>query len=560
MINKLLNHKLSSFLLCLVLLNCNHNKPPIAAVVSARKEASKIGVDIIKQGGNAFDAAVAVGFALTVCYPFAGNIAGGGFMVYRTYQGKTGSLDYREKAPLLAHRDMYLDSLGNTIPNLSRIGGLASGVPGSVAGMVEMHKKFGSLPWEVILQPAIDLAQKGFRVTKQQANTLDRHRQTIIEVNGKNSLYSQEYKVRKRMKNPKLANTLQIIQKKGHDGFYRGEVAKKLIQRVHETGGIISQDDLDLYRAIWRKPIVFNYNDLTVYSMPPPSSGGICIGQILKMVEPYPLDQFGHNTLKSIQVLVEAQRRSFADRSHFLGDQDFVTISIDSLLDEHYLSHRMLSMDFNKATKSEDILPGVLSNREHFNTTHYSIIDTQGNAVAVTTTLNGAYGSKVFVEELGTFLNNEMDDFVSNPNEPNMFGMLGGYANAIEPQKRMLSSMTPTIVEKNGQLALIVGTPGGPTIITSVVQTILNVFDYKMSAQEAVEAPRFHHQWYPDIIVMEPDLFEPKLIDSLIEKQYHVSEEHTKIMGRVDAIKIDSLGVISTGADPRGDDYAAILR
>ena len=542
------------------MLHCNHNKPILAAIVSARKEASKIGIDIIKQGGNAFDAAVAVGFALTVCYPFAGNIAGGGFMVYRTNDGQTGSLDYREKAPLLAHRDMYLDSLGRTIPNLSQIGGLASGVPGSVAGMVEMHQKFGSLPWEALLQPAIDLAQKGFRVTKKQAHTLRRYQKTIIEVNGEHSLYSQQHKHRKRIKNPELANTLKIIQKKGHDGFYKGIVAEKLIHKVQETGGIISQDDLDLYRSIWREPVAFNYHDLTIYSMGPPSSGGICIGQILKMAEPYPLDRFGHNTLKSIQVLVEAQRRSFADRSHFLGDQDFVTISVDSLLDKNYLSHRMHTMDFNQATPSEDIRPGVLSERENFNTTHYSIIDTQGNAVAVTTTLNGAYGSKVYVEELGTFLNNEMDDFVSNPNEPNMFGMFGGQANAIEPQKRMLSSMTPTIVEKKGQLALIVGTPGGPTIITSVVQTILNVFEYDMKVQNAVEAPRFHHQWYPDVIVMEPDLFELELIDSLRQKEYKISEEHTRIMGRVDAIQVDSLGNITTGADPRGDDYAAVLK
>ena len=556
----ILKSKLPCFLWCLILLNCDHNKPILAAVVSSRKEASKIGVDIIEKGGNAFDAAVAVGFALTVCYPFAGNLAGGGFMVYRTNEGETGSLDYREKAPLLAHRDMFLDSLGNTIPNLSLIGGLASGVPGSVAGMVEMHQKFGSLPWEVVIQPAIDLAKNGYRVTKKQARTLDRHRQTIMEVNGENSLYGQKYKPRNRIKNPQLANTLEILQKNGHDGFYKGEVAEKLIHRVRATGGIITQEDLDLYRAVWREPIVFDYDDLTIYSMGPPSSGGICIGQILKMVKLHPLDQFGHNTLKSIQVLVEAERRAFADRSHFLGDGDFVAISIDSLLDDDYLSHRMNSMDFDKATKSEDILPGVLSERESFNTTHYSIIDTQGNAVAITTTLNGAYGSKVYVEELGTFLNNEMDDFVSNPDEPNMFGMLGGQANAIEPQKRMLSSMTPTIVEKNEQLALIVGTPGGPTIITSIVQTILNVFEFGMSVQDAVEAPRFHHQWYPDVIVMEPDLFEPELIDSLRQKEYNVSEEYTRIMGRVDAIKVDSLGTISTGADPRGDDFAAVLK
>jgi len=545
---------------CITFLCCEQKKPIKAAVVSARKESSKIGIDIIKQGGNAFDAAVAVGFALTVCHPFAGNLAGGGFLVYRTNEGKTGSLDYREKAPWKAHRDMFLDSLGNTVPDLSLVGGLASGVPGSVDGLVSMHKKYGSLPWETLVQPAIDLANNGYKITKKQARTLDRHRETIRKINGDNSLYSHQYKRGNRIKNPQLANTLEIIQQKGRDGFYKGEVAEKLIGRIQETGGIINQLDLDLYRSVWRNPVVFDYDDLTIYSMGPPSSGGICIGQILKMSEPYPLEQYGHNTLKSIQVLVEAQRRSFADRSKFLGDIDYVEIPIDSLLDDDYLLFRMNSMSFNQATKSEEIQPGVLKTRENFETTHYSILDTQGNAVSVTTTLNGAYGSKVYVEELGTFLNNEMDDFAINPDEPNMFGLLGGDANAIEPQKRMLSSMTPTIVEKNGKLGLIVGTPGGPTIITSVVQTILNVYEYGMDIQDAVKSPRFHHQWYPDYIIFEPDLFEQKLIDSLRDKGYSINEKYTRIMGRVDAIRVDSLGIITTGADPRGDDHAAVIR
>ena len=342
-------------------------------------------------------------------------------------------------------------------------------------------------------------------------------------------------------------------------GFYEGPVADDLVARVQETGGIITHKDLLAYEPVWRTPINFQYKDLNIYAMGPPSSGGICLGQIMKMIEPYNVGQYEQNSVEAMQVIVEAERRSYADRSLYLGDPDFVNVPKDSLLDPAYLNQRMESFNFNQATKSTDIAPGSIVWEESEETTHYSIIDTMGNAVAVTTTLNGSYGSKVFVEKGGYFLNNEMDDFSSKPGVPNMFGLIGGKANAIAPQKRMLSAMTPTIVEKNGKLAMIVGTPGGSTIITSVLQTILNVYEFDMDIQAAVSAARFHHQWLPDVIVFEPNQFEESLINALQQKQYQIKEEYSRIIGRVDAIHLSDLGEISTGADPRGDDKAVHL-
>lgn len=560
MINNTLHFRIICCFTILLFSHCQPKAPVKGAVVSARIESSNIGIEIMEIGGNAFDVAVAVGFALSVCYPFAGNLAGGGFMVYRTEKGKVGTLDFREKAPWKAHRDMYLDSLGEVIPDLSAKGGLAVGVPGTVAGLEEIHKKFGLLKWEQVIQPAIDLANNGFKITKKQFKTLQHHQKQIIEINGDTTFYGQKLKPGKKIRNRPLAKTLEKIKENGKDGFYKGSTAETMLHRIKETGGIINQLDLDLYRAVWRSPITFNYDDLTIYSMGPPSSGGICLGQIMKMIEPYPIDQYGHNTLRTMQVMIEAERRSFADRSHFLGDSDYVEVPIDSLLDQDYLTYRMEDLSFEQATKSEKIRPGILNAYESLETTHYSILDPHGNAVSITTTLNGAYGSKVYVEELGIFLNNEMDDFSSKPGSPNMFGLIGGEANAIEPQKRMLSAMTPTIVEQKGNLFLIVGTPGGPTIITSVLQTILNVYEHGMPIQKAVDAPRFHHQWLPDIVILEPESFDPKLRDSLATKGYNVSEEYTRIMGRVDAILVDAQGNISVGADVRGDDKAALIR
>jgi gamma-glutamyltranspeptidase/glutathione hydrolase len=538
---------------------CNRIKPIKAAVVSAREEASAIGVAVMKRGGSAFDAMIATDLALTVCYPNAGNISGGGFLVYRTKDGEVGSLDYREKAPLAASANMYLDKEGNVLPNKSTLGGLAVGVPGTIAGLVAIHKKFGKLPWEALIQPAIELAKNGYIVTSKQASSFENKKEDFVAINGAETFYAQGFKAGDRVKNLALAKTLERIAKYGKAGFYEGPVADDLVARVQETGGIITHEDLLAYEPVWRTPINFQYKDLNVYAMGPPSSGGICLGQIMKMIEPYDVGQYEHNSVEAMQVIVEAERRSYADRSLYLGDPDFVNVPKDSLLDPAYLNQRMESFSFNQATKSTDIAPGSIVWEESEETTHYSIIDTMGNAVAVTTTLNGSYGSKVFVEKGGYFLNNEMDDFSSKPGVPNMFGLIGGKANAIAPQKRMLSAMTPTIVEKNGKLAMILGTPGGSTIITSVLQIILNVYEFDMGIQAAVSAARFHHQWLPDLIVFEPNQFEESLINALQQKQYQIKEEYSRIIGRVDAIHLSEHGEISTGADPRGDDKAVHL-
>ena len=543
----------------LIFISCNIEKPIKGAVVSAREEASKIGVEIMAQGGNAFDAMIATDLALTVCYPNAGNIAGGGFLVYRLADSDKGSLDYREKAPMAANADMYLDQEGKVIPGKSTLGGMAVGVPGTVAGLEAIHEKFGSLPWEYLVQPAIDLARKGYRVTKKQQLSFEGKRTEFIKVNGEYTFYAQGFKEGDLVKNKALAVTLERIAKYGSAGFYQGENAVALIERVKETGGIMTLEDLLAYKPIWRDPVHFSYKDLEIYTMGPPSSGGICLGQIMKMIEPFDIGQYEQNSLEAIQIVVEAERRSYADRSLYLGDPDFIKIPQDSLLNTGYLANRMASFDFDQATKSSDISPGTINWVESEETTHYSILDAMGNAVAVTTTLNGSYGSKVFVESGGYFLNNEMDDFSSKPGVPNMFGLIGGKVNAIAPEKRMLSAMTPTIVEKDGKLSMIVGTPGGSTIITSVLQTILNVYEFGMNMQEAVRSPRFHHQWLPDEVVFEPKRFDSLFITKLQDKGYDIKEEYTRIIGRVDAIHLSEENKITTGADPRGDDKAVFL-
>mgnify|MGYP005988809351 CR=1 FL=1 len=527
-----------------------------AMVVSAREEASKIGSAILEQGGTAFDAMIATDLALAVCYPYAGNIGGGGFMVYRLEDGSFGALDYREKASKLATKDMYLDSLGNVIPNLSTKGALAVGIPGTIAGLFAVHEKFGTLSIETIMQPVIDLANRGFVVTKKDQAVLDDKRDDFNTVNKTPILFGNHWKANDTIKQPNLANTLKVIMTNGRDEFYKGETAKKLSAFIQDNGGIITTEDLENYEAVWRTPVTFEYDNLNIISMSPPSSGGICLAQILLQIEDYKLDEFGHNSLKTIQVITEAERRAYADRSFYLGDPDFVTIPQNHLISAAYLKDRMADFSFEKATPSLEVSHGKVQIIESDETTHYSIVDQYGNAIAVTTTLNSGYGSKLYSEALGFFFNNEMDDFSSKPGIPNVYGLIGAEANAIVPEKRMLSSMTPTIVEKNGKLYMTLGTPGGSTIITSVMQTILNVHEFEMSMQEAVNAPRFHHQWLPDTIRMEPDSFSEELITQLQSKGYSINQENADVIGKVDGILVLENGTLEGGADRRGDDKA----
>lgn len=527
-----------------------------AMVVSAREEASQIGVEIMKKGGNAFDAMVATELALAVSYPYAGNISGGGFMVYRLNNGETGALDYREKAPMKASKDMYLDANGNVIPNLSVNGALSVGVPGTIAGIFAVHEKFGKLSMEEIMKPVIALAKKGVVVTEKQLKQITTNQATIIKISGNQTLYSKNYKVGDTIKYNAIAETLTRIMKNGRDEFYKGETAQKIVAFIQKNGGIISMEDLDKYEAKWRTPITFNYKDLKIISMCPPSSGGITLAQIMTMITPYSISEFKHNSEKYIQLLVEAERRAYADRNYFLGDPDFVKIPKIEMLDKTYLNNLMKSFNWEKATKSSEVSHGEISISESNETTHYSIVDAVGNAVSVTTTLNGAYGSKLFDDELGFFFNNQMDDFSAKTGIPNSYGLVGAKANEIAPQKRMLSSMTPTIVEKNGKLFMVLGTPGGSTIITSVLQTILNVSEFKMGMQEAVNAPRFHHQFLPDEVLIEPNRFSTLILENLTKKGYNINEKSAPVIGKVDAILVLPNKKMEAGADARGDDKA----
>ena len=527
-----------------------------AMVVSAHPDASKIGLEILRKGGNAYDAAIATQFALAVCYPVAGNIGGGGFLVYRHHTGETGALDFREKAPAAATRDMYLDAEGNVVPNLSLLGHLAAGVPGAVDGMVKIHEKLGTLPFAELVQPAIDLARRGVVLTEREARMLNNAKEEMVDYN-KHLPYlvrQQPWQPGDTLYHLDLARTLERIRDQGRDGFYTGETADLIVKEMQRGGGLISHQDLRDYNAVWRTPITGQYKNFKLTSMSPPSSGGIALLQLLTMVEPYDLKKFGWQQPQTIQYMVEAERRVYADRATYLGDPDFYKVPVSGLLDRTYLKERMQDVSLEQATPSSAVKAGELPVYESDQTTHFSIVDQFGNAASITTTINGGYGSMVVVEGAGFLLNNEMDDFSAKPGVPNMFGLIGGEANAVQPGKRMLSAMTPTIVEKDGKLYMVVGTPGGSTIITSVFQTILNVVEHGMTMQEAVAAPRFHHQWLPEEIQHEPDAISPEVRTILESKGYKLKQRSR--YGAVEGILVLPNGKLEGGADPRGDDMA----
>ncbi|MCE7062645.1 gamma-glutamyltransferase [Dyadobacter sp. CY343] len=527
-------------------------------VASAHPEASKVGIDILKAGGNAVDAAVAVQFALAVVHPSAGNLGGGGFLLLRDKSGKSFSIDFREKAPAKGHADMYLDKDKNIIPNASTLGRLASGVPGSVAGMAEAHAKYGKLPWKQLLQPAIDLAMNGVVQTQREARGLNAVKKDVMRLNPGTKYFlnptGKDWAEGDLLIQKDLGKVLKRIQKKGRDGFYKGKIARRIVKDMNANGeGIISKKDLAGYNAQWRETISESYKDYKIITMAPPSSGGIALVQLMRLTEPYPLRKWGWHSDSTVQVMIEAERRVYADRAKFLGDPDFVKVPQETLMNKDYLAKRWKDFDWNKASDSKNISGGAVPGYESLETTHFSVVDKEGNAVSLTTTLNGGYGSRVVIKGGGFFMNNEMDDFSIKAGAPNMYGLIGNKANAIAPGKRMLSSMTPTIIEKDGKLLMVVGTPGGSTIITAVYQTILNVLEHGMSMQQSVNALKFHHQWLPDVTTFEANAFSAGTIKKLQDKGYKLEQQRNTI-GRMDCILVLPDGTLEGGSDPRGDD------
>lgn len=527
-------------------------------VVSAEVYASEVGNQILRQGGNAVDAAVAVQFALAVTLPRAGNLGGGGFMVIQLEDGTSTTLDFREKAPERSSRNMYVRN-GEFKPELSWEGILAVGVPGTVDGMVTALQRYGRMPLELVIQPAIELAKNGYYLSYSQANSLNYQLDTFNKYEGSKKYFTKEdgseFNEGDLFIQEDLAEVLEQIARYGRDGFYSGSVADAIVKEMKKQGGLISFSDLRNYKSKWREPVKARFQDYELSIMPPPSSGSIAVAQILDMMDDYSLAELGHNSADYVHLMAESMRRAFADRSFYLGDPDFYDVPKQDLLDPKYNHARMIGFSMDTVTHSSALSHGEFSkNYESDETTHFSVVDKDGNAVAVTTTLNGSFGSKVAVDGAGFLLNNEMDDFSAQPGEPNAYGLIGGEANSIEPGKRMLSSMTPTIVTKDGKVRMILGAAGGPRIITATLQSFLNIAVFGMNAQEAIAANRVHHQWFPDILFYENYGLSPDTI-SLLEQKGH--QLRTMSIARGHIIYVDGQGNKSSGVDPRGDGHAA---
>lgn len=527
-----------------------------AAVVSAHPLASEAGVWAMRQGGNAIDAAIATQYALAVVYPGAGNLGGGGFMVARLANGQTMALDYREKAPAKAYTNMYVDSTtGKANTRLSQNGHLAAGVPGTVSGLFASHTH-ARLPMAKLIEPAIMLAEKGFAITAAEARSLNQNRRQFEQLNTVVPVFvkpeGKPWKAGDTLVQKDLAATLRRIQQQGEAGFYTGRTADLIVAEMQRGKGLITHDDLKAYKAVWRQPISFTYRNHTIISMPPPSSGGILLQQMLGMLEPFNLQQMGFQSPEAVQLITEVERRAYADRAEHLGDPDFYPVPYPAIVAKPYLAGRMTDYKTGVAGQSKAVQPGLPAESEE--TTHLSVVDADGNAVAVTTTLNGGYGSKTVVGGAGFLLNNEMDDFSIQPGVPNMYGAVGGKANAIAPGKRMLSSMTPTLVVKDKKPLMVVGTPGGTTIITSVLQSLINVIDFGMSATDAVNKPKFHHQWLPDEVFVEKTFAETTR-KALMAMGYKITQREA--IGRTELILFRPDGKLEAAADTRGDDSVA---
>ncbi len=521
-------------------------------VVTSHFLATESALEVLEKGGNAIDAAVTAAFSLAVTQPRSGNIGGGGFMLISSEQkDEVAAIDYREKAPAAASRDMFLDEQGNAVSDRSRYSHLASGVPGTVAGLALALEKFGTISLKEAMAPAIKLAEKGFIVTPRFSNGLKKKEKMLKKWDSSKKIFYKPdgsyYEPGDLFVQPELAETLKRISKNGIKEFYQGKTAELLVAEMKKHGGLITMEDMKNYQPVIREPVHGNYRGYDIYSMSPPSSGGTHVVQILNILEGYPVSEYGHNSAKTIHLMAEAMKRAYADRSHYLGDSDFVKIPLKGITSKKYAAALRQQIDPEKAKPSKDIVPGKPQPYESNETTHFSVVDKWGNAVSNTYTINFSYGSGIVVEGAGFLLNNEMDDFSAKPGVPNAYGLLGGEANKIEPDKRMLSSMSPTIVKKDGKNFLVTGSPGGSRIITTTLQVIMNVIDHGLNIKSAVSAPRVHHQWLPDEIRIEEGI-SPDTINMLEEMGHTVKQKSS--MGAIQSIMIKD-GIMYGGADPR---------